>query len=82
MNVVQQIFDNIVDQAINYGLVGDKILYSDSTHLKANANKRKYEFKEVNQSVKEYIEELNKDVEKERINHNKNPLKKTNFSKI
>ena len=25
------------------GLVGGKILYSDSTHIKANANKRKFE---------------------------------------
>lgn len=75
-DVVQLIFDNIVDQAITYGLVGGKILYSDSTHLKANANKRKFEFMEVEQSVKEYIEELDKDVEEDRINHDKNPLKK------
>ncbi len=35
-DVPQQIFDEIVKQAIRYSLVGGKVLYSDSTHLKAN----------------------------------------------
>ena len=38
-DIPQKIFDNIVFQAIEKGLVGGKILYSDSTHIKANANK-------------------------------------------
>ena len=42
-DIPQKIFDNIVIQAIEKGLVGGKILYSDSTHIKANANKRKFE---------------------------------------
>lgn len=45
-DIPQQIFDNIARQAMNYGLVGGKVLYSDSTHLKANANKNKYTEKE------------------------------------
>lgn len=40
-DIAQQIFDNIVILAISHNLVGVKVLYSDSTHLKANANKRK-----------------------------------------
>ncbi len=39
--VFQQIFDNIVEQAIARGLVGGRILYTDSTHLKASANSHK-----------------------------------------
>ena len=46
-NIPQKIFDNIVKQAIDKGFVGGKILYSDSTHIKANANKRKFEKVEV-----------------------------------
>jgi len=41
-DVPQQIFDNIVSQAIKHGLVEGKVLYSDSTHLKANASKQKF----------------------------------------
>jgi len=76
-DIAQQIFDNIVMQAISHKLVDGKILYSDSTHLKANANKRKLVEKEVDRSVKEYVEELNKAIDEDRIFHNKKPLKKT-----
>ncbi|WP_396335312.1 transposase [Clostridium sp.] len=43
----QKIFYNIVFQAIEKGGVGGKILYSDSTHIKANANKLKFEKNEA-----------------------------------
>lgn len=76
-DIAQQIFDNIVIQAISHKLVDGKILYSDSTHLKANANKRKLVEKEVERSVKEYVEDLNKAIDEDRISHNKKPLKKT-----
>ena len=76
-DIAQQIFDNIVKQAISHKLVDGKILYSDSTHLKANANKRKLVEKEVERSVKEYVEELNKAIDEDRVSNNKKPLKKT-----
>ncbi len=75
-NVVEEIFNNIVRQAMNKNLVGGKILYSDSTHLKANANKKKFKEIEVTPSVKEYMEELNDAIDYDRENHNKKPLKK------
>ena len=74
-DIPQKIFDNIVFQAIEKGLVGGKILYSDSTHIKANANKRKFEKIEVEVTPKEYIDQLDIDVNVDRENHNKNPLK-------
>lgn len=74
-DIHQKIFDNIVSQAMEKGLVGGKILYSDSTHIKANANKRKLEKVEVEITPKEYIEELDKDVNKDREKHGKKPLK-------
>ena len=79
-DIFQQIFDNIVIQAIEKKLVSGKILYSDSTHLKANANKRKLINQEVTKSVKDYVDELDKDVEQDRILHGKKPLKKKNVS--
>ena len=40
-DIFERIFNNIVEQAMNKGLIGGYALYTDSTHLKANANKRK-----------------------------------------
>jgi transposase len=77
-NIYQEIFDNIVFQSINKKLVDGKILYTDSTHLKANANKNKFTKEEVSQSTKDYFEELEKDVNDDRIAHEKEPLKKKN----
>ena len=75
-DIPQRIFDNIVWQAIEKGLVDGKILYSDSTHLKANANKGKYTKAYVTQTTKGYMDDLDKAVEKDRGAHGKNPLKK------
>lgn len=79
-DIAQQIFDNIVIQAIKRNMVTGKILYSDSTHIKANANKRKLEKKEVEVSVKDYFSDLEKAVEEDRIAHGKKPLKKNGNS--
>jgi len=78
-DIFQKVFDNIVEQAMDHGLVGGKILYTDSTHLKANANKRKFIEMQVEKTPKEYIEELNKAIDGDRIEHGKKPLKKSLF---
>lgn len=44
--------------------------------MKANANKMKFEKQEVEVSVKDYVEELDKAIEEDRISHSKKPLKK------
>jgi len=75
-DIFQQIFDNIVLQAIEHKLISGKVLYADSTHLKANANKRKFIEQQVEKSVKEYVEELDKAVDEDREKHGKKPLKK------
>lgn len=75
-DVFQKVFDEIVIQAISHKLVEGKILYTDSTHLKANANKKKFIEKEVQKSVKDYVEELNKAIDDDREAHGKKPLKK------
>jgi len=74
-DVFQKIFDEVVFRAINLKMVTGKILYTDSTHLKANANKRKLVKVEVEKTPKEYVAELNKAVEEDRIRHGKKPLK-------
>lgn len=76
-DIYQKIFDQIVLQAINHNLVEGKILYTDSTHLKANANKRKFTDEQVQASVKSYTDDLDMAITEDRMNHGKKALKKT-----
>nr|WP_255547700.1 IS1182 family transposase [Crassaminicella indica] len=78
-DIFEKIFSNIVKQAIDNNLVLGKILYTDSTHLKANANKNKYEEKYIKVEVKEYVDDLENAINEDRINHGKKPLKKKNM---
>ncbi len=57
-------------------MVSGKVLYTDSPHLKANANKNRYTKQEIEKSVKEYFADLDKDIEQDRVDHGKEPLKK------
>ena len=56
-------------------MVGGRVLFSDSTHLKANANKHKFTRVEVEIETREYIDDLNKAIEEDRIHNGKKPLK-------
>jgi len=58
-SVFQDIFDEIVLQAISHRMVGGRMLVSDSTHVKANTNKQKYTKEQVQQNTRDYLGELN-----------------------
>lgn len=77
-DIFERIFTNIVLQAMDKGLVAGQELFTDSTHLKANANKNKHqnELQEVRTSA--YLEMLNEDVLKDREAEGKKPLKEQN----
>lgn len=74
-SVAQDIFDAIVAQAIANGLVDGTVLYTDSTHLKANANKNRYDVKVAAKSRADYWEALDRAIEEDRAEHGKKPLK-------
>lgn len=74
-NIAQEIFDEIVRQAIEHKLVEGKVLYSDSTHLKANANKKKFYIEQVKVEPKDYIHDLEAAVNTERLANGKKPLR-------
>lgn len=74
-DVPRQIFNEILKQAIDKGLVDGKILYSDSTHLKANANKNKFIEETVEVEAQSYIDDLNRAINEDRAAHGKKPLK-------
>ncbi len=54
-DIFQDIFDEIVLQAMNHKMVGGRVLFTDSTHLKANANKQKFTKEEVEVETREYF---------------------------
>jgi transposase len=72
--VYQEIFDEIVLQAVTRKMDDGKTLYTDSTHLKASANKGKYDKATVLKSVRSYVEELDQAIEADRRQHGKKPL--------
>ena len=69
--IFQEIFDEIVLQAIQHRMVGGRVLVTDSTHVKANANKHKYTKEQVLQNTRDYVSELNAAVEADRNAHGK-----------
>ena len=73
--VFQNIFDEVVRLAITHRMVAGRVLITDSTHLKANANKRKHVVQVVKQSPKGYLDELNAAIEEDRKQHGKKPLR-------
>lgn len=73
--VFQDIFDEVVLLAAEIGMVGGRVLFTDSTHLKANANKRQFVKETVQLETKDYIHELDEAIEEDRRAHGKNPLK-------
>ena len=73
-NIAEQIFNEILRQCIAKGLVGGAILYTDSTHIKAKANKHKKKLVSVEQTPKAYMEELDAQVDQDRKVLGKKPF--------
>lgn len=73
--IFQEIFDEIVLQAMNHRMVGGRVLFTDSTHLKANANKHKFSREEVEVETRDYVEELNQAIQEDRKQNGKKVLR-------
>jgi transposase len=73
--IYQEIFDQIVMLAVHKGLASGTVLYTDSTHLKANANKNKFDVAEVKVKPQEYLAALDAAITEDRAAHGKKPLK-------
>lgn len=74
-DIFQRIFDHIVVQAMQQGLVGGLHLYADSTHLKANANKHKYRVEDLPMTPGAYVQQLDEAVAADRERSGKKPLR-------
>ncbi|MDN5709296.1 MAG: IS1182 family transposase, partial [Planococcus sp. (in: firmicutes)] len=74
-SVFEEIFDETVRQAQAEGFVSGRVLLSDSTHVKANANKNKFLRVAKTEKVVRYLGELEQAVQQDRAAHGKKPLK-------
>jgi transposase len=72
--IYQEIFDEIVLLAMKRRLVDGKTLYTDSTHLKANANKNKFRKDAAQKSSRAYLDALEQEINEDRLEHGKMPL--------
>ena len=72
-NIFEEIFIEIVNQAIKYNLVDGTTFYTDSTHKKANANKNKYDDCIV-KNIKERRKWLEEEINEERIKQGRKPF--------
>ena len=75
-DIPEQIFNEILRQAMEKGLVGGTILYTDSTHVKAKANKHKKMTVVVERTPKAYLEELDEAIDRDRKELGKKPFDK------
>ena len=76
-DVYQKLFDEIVELAMKRGLVTGEVLYSDATHLKASANKNKFDVVRVEVKPVEYLAQLEQAIEQDRAEEGKRTLKPT-----
>ncbi|MHB9029770.1 MAG: IS1182 family transposase [Candidatus Latescibacterota bacterium] len=74
-DVFRELFEDVVEMVIKKGFADGKGLYTDYSHLKANANKHRWKRKQVKSNVRQYLDDLDKAVEADRAAHGKNPLK-------
>jgi len=73
-NIAEEIFNEILRQCIAKGMVGGNILYTDSTHIKAKANRHKKKLVMVEETPKAYLEELDAQVDRDREVLKKKPF--------
>ena len=74
-DVFDKIFERILFEAVKCKFVDASAVFIDATHIKASANKKKSINEIVKVEAKHYHNELMAEIEKDRENHDKKPLK-------
>ncbi len=75
-DVFEEIFARIIKEIDKHGFIDETNIFIDGTHIKANANTHNYENAVIEKSTRFYEEELIKEINQDRVNHNKKALKK------
>ena len=74
-DLFERIFQKILSECIEAGLVDESVVFVDSTHVKARANSKKYRDEVVEEQTLWYEKELLEEINKDREAHGKKPLK-------
>ena len=61
-----EIFEHILNKALNNRMADPSMIFIDGTHIKASANKKKFQKEQVAKAAKVYEEQLRKEVAEER----------------
>ena len=75
-NTAIRIFEYFIKVLMENDIVDPSVVYVDGTHLKANANKNKYETREIQIAAKRYQKELDEEIDRDRAEHFKKELKR------
>lgn len=73
-DLFEQIFQQILKQAIDHGFVNTKVQFVDATHVKAHANRHKYQRVKVVKKVRSYQDKLDQEIQADREAHGKKEL--------
>jgi transposase len=76
----EQIFYRILNEAAEKKLISSEHVFIDSTHVKASANKNKFEKKVVRKETKAYEARLQEEINKDREEHGKKPIPPEKFN--
>jgi transposase len=74
---VEQIFNWVLNKAVRKKFVKTDEVFIDATHIKANANKKKYDKVDIPATARAYTQQLYKDVNADREENGKKPLKES-----
>ncbi|MDM5225015.1 IS1182 family transposase [Cytobacillus sp. NJ13] len=80
-DLFEQIFYRILKTAAEKNLISAEHVFIDSTHVKASANKRKFEKKVVRKETRAYQERLQEEINQDREDHGKKPFPPDKFDK-
>ena len=72
--LAEEIFEHILNKAINNRMVEPSVVFIDGTHIKASANKKKFQKEQVKKAAKIYEEQLRAEVNVERETLGKDPI--------
>ena len=69
-----EIFEHILNKALNNRMVDPSVIFIDGTHIKASANKKKFQKEQVKKAAKVYSGQLRREVNAEREKLGKKPI--------
>ena len=72
--LTSEIFEHILNKALNNRMLDTSAIFIDGTHIKASANKKKFQKEQVAKAAKVYSGQLRREVNEERERLGKKPI--------